>query len=81
MELIVGLAMVGFMFSGLLILFAAIDTENLFFSQKIPPSVKSQRGLLVADCNAIDLPTSKLLPPPRAITPSWFPFLNCSTPF
>ena len=31
--------------------------------------------------NAIDLPTSRLLPPPNAIIPSWFPFLNCSTPF
>ena len=78
---VVGMAMKGFILSGLLILFIAIDLPKLFSFQKDPPSVKSQRGLFKDACNKIDFPTSRLLPPPNATIPSWFPFLNFSTPF
>ena len=67
---VVGMAIIGLIFSVLIILFFAMDSKNLFSDQKLPSAVKSQSGLFTDANNAIDLPTSKLLPPPMAITPS-----------
>jgi hypothetical protein len=43
-------------------------------------SSKSQRGRLWPTIRATALPTSRALPPPKAITPSWSPLRKAATP-
>ena len=65
---VVGIAMIG-----------AIASARARCHQS-PTSSKSQSGRLWPAMNAITLPQSRALPPPRATTPSWLAAWNARTP-